>query len=104
MHPDSGPFFAIWLLTFAHSALSEMRIAMQIKARYLGQIARYPTIVLTARENLSGEPVLISFNAIYIGEIKKKKNHFTHRRNEKQHMSHSLQQRYQSMRGRRGRA
>lgn len=73
MHPDSGPFFAIWLLTFAHSALSETRIAMQIKARYLGQIARYPTIVLTARENLSGEPVLISFNAIYIGEIKKKK-------------------------------
>lgn len=39
---------------------------MQIKARYLGQIARYTTIVLTARENLSGEPVLISFNAIYI--------------------------------------
>ena len=47
-HPDSGPFFVIWLLTFAHSALSEMRIAMQIKARYLGQIAHYTTIVLTA--------------------------------------------------------
>lgn len=41
-------FFVIWLLTFAHSALSETRIAMQIKARYLGQIARYTTIVLTA--------------------------------------------------------
>lgn len=48
MHPNSGPFFVIWLLTFAHSALSETRIAMQIKARYLGQIARYTTIVLTA--------------------------------------------------------
>lgn len=48
---------------------------MQIKARYLGQIARYTTIVLTAKENLSGEPVLISFNAIYIGEKKKKSLH-----------------------------
>lgn len=48
---------------------------MQIKARYLGQIARYTTIVLTAWENLSEEPVLISFNTIYIGEKKIKSLH-----------------------------
>lgn len=100
-HPDSGPFFfVIWLLTFAHSALSETRIAMQIKARYLGQIACYTTIVLTASENLSEEPVLISFNTIYIGE-RKKKNQITSPTTEmkKQPMSHRLQQRYQSMQG-----
>lgn len=47
---------------------------MQIKARYLGQIACYTTIVLTAWENLSEEPVLISFNTIYIGGKKKIKS------------------------------
>lgn len=69
---------------------------MQIKARYLGQIARYTTIVLTAWENLSEEPVLISFNTIYIGE---KKNQITSPTTEmkKQPMSHRLQQRYQSV-------
>lgn len=50
---------------------------MQIKARYLGQIARYTTIVLTAWENLSGDPVLISFNNIYIEGGGEKKNQIT---------------------------